>query len=245
VALDVGRGAPELEGCARIFLTHGHLDHVLGLPFLLSRRAAADASETTVHAPVEIAEPLAGFVAAAERLEERRYVWRLEALRPGDAVGVDPAHTIRAFAVDHGVPGLGYLLERRRRRLRADLRELPAPALAAARRRGESIDEETDEPWLAYCGDTGPALFEREPWLYDVPVLVVECTFLDAERRDHAARYRHLHIDDLAARAGEFRNRTIVLVHLSRRHRPEELRRLIDERLPAIAERVRVWGEPA
>lgn len=185
---------------------------------------------------------LRDFVAAAERLEERRYDWRLEALEPGGRVEIDEHHAVEAFAVDHGASSLGYLVCRRRRRLVAALRGRGEDEIAALRRAGETIDESVEEPWLAYCGDSGPEVFALEPRLFDVPILLLECTFLDAAQRDNAARYRHLHFDDFAARAGEFRNQAIVLVHLSRRHRAEDLRRRVTESLPRLAPRVHVFG---
>ena len=239
----MGRGAPQLEGCARWFLTHGHLDHALGVPFLLSRRAAAGAPPTLVHAPAAVAERLRAFVAAAEALEERSYSWQLIGLEPGERVEVDDRHVVEAFAVRHGVASLGYLMLRRRRRLTEAHRGRSASEIAAARRSGVAVEESFEEPWLGYCGDSGPEVFALEPRLRAVPVLLVECTFLDPDQREMARRFGHMHLDDLVAQQHELRNEAIVLVHLSRRHAPSELRRRVEERLPAIADRVHVFGD--
>jgi ribonuclease Z len=242
IAFDVGRGAPELEGCARLFLTHGHLDHCLGLPFVLSRRAAAAAGPTIAHAPAPASERVREFVGAAERLEERSYDWRLVAMSPGDRAEIDDRHTVEAFAVAHGVASLGYLLLRRRRRLSAAWRGRPPEEIAAARRSGVEVEETVEATWLGYCGDSGPDVFALEPRLLTVPILLIECTFLDSDRRENARRYGHLHFDDLVARAADLRNEAIVLVHLSRRHSVAELRRSVAERLPGLAERVHVFA---
>ena len=39
LAFDVGRGALQLAGAQDVFLSHGHLDHALGLPYVLSQRS--------------------------------------------------------------------------------------------------------------------------------------------------------------------------------------------------------------
>jgi ribonuclease BN (tRNA processing enzyme) len=59
----------------------------------------------------------------------------------------------------------------------------------------------------------------REPWLLDVEVLVLECTFLREGDRERARRFGHTHLADLVDVAPSLRNRHLVLTHLSRRHR--------------------------
>ena len=59
LAFDVGRGALQLGGAQDVFLSHGHLDHALGLPYVLSQRSLHRLVHTRVFCPAEIAEPLA------------------------------------------------------------------------------------------------------------------------------------------------------------------------------------------
>ena len=67
IAFDAGRGAPPLAGARHLFLTHGHLDHALGVPFALSHRTMHGADVTRVHCPAEIANDLERLVRAASR----------------------------------------------------------------------------------------------------------------------------------------------------------------------------------
>ncbi|HEX3555575.1 MAG TPA: MBL fold metallo-hydrolase, partial [Thermoanaerobaculia bacterium] len=73
LAFDVGRGALQLAGAPDVFLSHGHLDHALGLPYVLSQRSLHRLVHTRVFCPAEIAEALAAFLTAAERLEQAHY----------------------------------------------------------------------------------------------------------------------------------------------------------------------------
>jgi ribonuclease Z len=238
IAFDVGRGAAQLAGARDIFLSHGHLDHALGLPWVLSQRSLHQHAETRVFCPAEIAEPLAAMVAAAERLEQARYRYELVALAPGQRVAVGRDLLVEAFATDHVVPSLGYHLVRRKRRLAAGLAGLSGPELAALRERGGETSEVVEEIWLSYCGDTGPAVFELAPALFESRILMLECTFLGDQQRDSGRRYKHLHLEDIEPLADRFHNAAIVLHHLSRRHRPEELLAEIARRLPALAPRI-------
>jgi ribonuclease Z len=237
LAFDVGRGAPELEGAPDLFLSHGHLDHALGLPFVVSQRTLAGRS-TRVVCPRQIRAAVEAFLAAAARLENAEYAVEVVGLEPGGRVAVGKDLAVEAFAVDHRVPSLGYHLLRGRRRLRPDLAGEEGPAIAARRQAGENVEESREEIWLSYAGDTGAGVFALEPRLAESRVLMLECTFLGEAHRDRAARYGHLHLDDLAAFAARSRNEAIVLYHLSRRYTEAELRRAVEDRLPEIAARV-------
>jgi ribonuclease Z len=244
LALDVGRGALQLAGAADVFLSHGHLDHALGLPYVLSQRSLHREVFTRVFCPAPIAEPLGALVAAAERLERATYRYEIRGLVPGDRVTVGRDLVMEAaFATDHVVPGLAYRLLRRKRRLPAALQGLPREELIALRAAGQATAEEVEETWLTYCGDSGPAILDREPAIYESPVLLLECTFLGDEYRGRGALYKHLHLEDIAERAGRFRNAALVLHHLSRRHRIAELRAEVERRMPELAPRVHILVE--
>lgn len=243
LAFDTGRGAMQLAGAQDVFLTHGHLDHALGLPYVLSQRSLHRSAHTRVFCPVETAEPLAALIAAAERLERAEYRFDLVPLAPGDRVEVGRDLSIEAFPVDHVVPALGYHLIRRKRRLAAAFAGFSGDQLVALRQDGVDTSEVVEEIWLSYCGDTGPATFDLEPRVFTSRVLMLECTFLGDDHREKGMLYKHLHLEDIEKRAGELRNEAIVLHHLSRRYPVGELRAQVERRLPELAPRVHLLVE--
>ncbi|MEP7011792.1 MAG: MBL fold metallo-hydrolase [Acidobacteriota bacterium] len=240
LAFDVGRGSLQLGGSRDLFVSHGHLDHALGLPFAISQRTLHESAATRVFCPKEIAEDIRAFVVAAERMERVSYRWELFPLETGDRVEVARDLCVEAFPVDHVVPSLGFHLLRKKHRLAAVYQGRESTELAALRSSGVAIEETVEELWVSYCADTGPGVFDLEPRIFTTPVLILECTFLSSELRDRAVRYKHMHIDEIAARADQFHNQAIVLQHLSHRHSFADLERAVEEKLPSLAARIQI-----
>jgi ribonuclease Z len=241
LAFDVGRGDPVLAGARDLFLTHGHLDHASGVAYVLSQRSLHRQESTRVICPAPVAEGVEDLLAAASRLEGVPYRYEIVPSKAGDRIVVGKNLEVEAFATDHVVPSLGYHLVRRKRRLAPEYRGLEADELVALKSSGTEIEQEDEEIWLSYCGDTGAGVFASEPRLFGSRILLIECTFMDDGLRESSASYKHLHVEDLAERAEKFRNEALVLHHLSRRHRPEELRAQIDRRMPALAPKIHLF----
>ncbi|MGE5236238.1 MAG: MBL fold metallo-hydrolase [Acidobacteriota bacterium] len=190
VALDMGRMSPSLAAQPVVLLSHGHLDHLSGILAYLNVRVRFHAKQPPrVVAPLEVAEPLRQALAVMPGMESVRKRVRLEdvivGVEAGDTVGV-PGGSATAFALDHGVPSLGWSLCRS----------------GIAR------------PCLAYAADGTVEPFQADPRLLDAGVAIVECTFLEKNRRIAARMARHAHILDWIGLAPRLTCDHLVLAHL-------------------------------
>lgn len=233
----------QLSGVGDVLLTHGHLDHALGLPFLLSHRSMQrQRAPTRIFCPLPTAERLERFVRVASELEERTYDYEILGMQPGDRHELRGGFSVEAFATEHSVASVGYHLWRRKRSLAPRFHGLDPAELERLRAAGEELSAEREEIVLSYCGDTGPGVFESEPRLFESPILMIETTYLGDQLRERGRQYGHMHVEDLAAQRQRLQNRALVLFHLSRRHRPAQLRQAVNELLPDLAERIHVLG---
>ncbi|WP_322509412.1 ribonuclease Z [Anaerolinea sp.] len=236
--LQAGLGFKRLN---HILITHGHLDHILGLAGLLSTFMRW---ETIDH--LEIYGPRS----ALERIDDLLTRVVLRGARPPMPLTLIPItpgvffegddFRVSAFPVHHrGSESLGYLFEERSRRPflpeKADALGVPAGPLRRDLVEGRAVHlpdgrtitpdmvlgEERPGTRLVHVGDCG----ETESLLGVVSGadgLVIEATYLE-EEREMAHQFSHLTARmaaELAQRAGV---KALYLTHLSRRYREKDV----------------------
>jgi ribonuclease Z len=231
---DAGIPARSLATTDTILLSHGHVDHVGSLPALLGIRSLhGKPRPPRVIMPAEIVDDLTAALRALTKLQH----WPLEieaiGMKAGEERELRGDLRVRAVQTFHPVPSLGYVIARRVSKLRPEFHDLPGPEIAARRRAGENMLEHEERSELAYVTDTLISAFDHAPVLYEARVLVMECTFLDSKKSLEGARAGcHIHLDEVIERADKFKNETIVMMHASQLYQPQQVAKILDERVP-------------
>ena len=234
LAFDVGRSPAEIVPAPNLFLSHAHLDHAGGLAYWVSQRRLLRLPPARVFTDPAAVPAWRQILALHAELEGVGYDVGVEGLAPGGSVDLRKDLSVSAFRADHRVPALGFVASEVRRRLVPAWQGRPEGEIRTAILRGEEVTRRSPRPLLAFSGDTGAGLFESAPReAFEAKVLLLECSFVETEDLPRARNYGHMHLDDLAERAGLFANEVLVLTHLTLRGTPAELRRTIARRLPA------------
>ena len=234
---DCGVAPRAFASADRLFLSHGHADHIGALVTLLGIRGLQrQASPLQLFLPAPIAYQVAAFVDAARALQRYDLPIQFIPMEPGQEVEIHRNMWVRAVRTFHPVPSLGYQFFRRVKKLRKEHAHLTGPEIAARRREdgGAELFEQVDALELAYVTDTLSRVLQASPELTKSRVLILECTFLDERKSLETAQAGcHIHLDELVEMAGEFDNEHLVLMHFSQLYSPPEVRDILRERLPA------------
>jgi ribonuclease Z len=215
----------------RIFITHFHGDHCLGLPGVLARLALDQVTR-----PVDVYYPAAG-QEFFDRLREACATRRRPELRPhpvaaDGVVEVTEAFTIISARLDHSTEAFGWrLVEPDGRRMLPDRLEaagIRGPDVGRLLRDGslggislEDMSERRPGQKMAFVMDTRWCDAARD-LAEGVDLLVCESTFLEAEA-DLAESYGHLTAAQAARLARDAGVRRLVLTHFSQRHPDEQV----------------------
>lgn len=241
IGLDIGRGPDALLSMQHIFVTHLHIDHAAGIAFYAGQRRLQSLPVGTIYVPEEAAEDVRALLSLHEKLTGAPFDAAVRGVAVGEEVRIGRGLLVRAHAAPHRIAARAWEFIEERHHLRPQLAGLDPAEIVGRRRAGEQVDEDYRRPILFYTGDTDRGLLERSDAVFAAEVLMIECSFVADGHRDRAARYRHIHIDDIADFADRFQNEIIVLTHFSRRYSNDEIRETVRRRLPqSLHERIRL-----
>ncbi len=224
----------------RILLTHGHLDHVLGIPGLFSTLGLRRSSDViTVHAGPGTLDIVLGMLAGLWGAGRAPIPVEFAPLTDGQVIDAGE-FTIDSFPVRHrDTDSFGFVFQSpARRHLRPDrLAALGVPdgpmrgELAEGRsvmiEGGRTIDPEdvlgppSGGRKLVVIGDTETA-DGLSKHVADADMLVIEATFLDRDAAT-AREYGHLTAAEAASLAAANNVKQLILTHLSGRYQDEEI----------------------
>jgi ribonuclease Z len=243
IGFDLGAQPWDFMGTPTWFVTHTHLDHVAALPVYVARRRMMRMEPPTLYLPAEGVEDVRRLLLIMHRLDRGRMVCQLNGLKPGDEIELSRENVVTAFATAHTIPSLGYVVWDRRNKLKEEYHGLPGDRIRDLKLSGVAVTREVRAPLVAYTGDTSPAGLDNYPPAYEAKILITELSFIRPNhRREKIHKFGHMHLDDFLERADRFQNELIICTHFSTRYHPNEVRRLVENKLPPrLKERVKLW----
>jgi len=243
IGFDLGAQPWDFIGTPTWMVTHTHLDHIAALPVYVARRRMMKMEPPTIYLPEEPLEDVRRLLLIMQRLDRGRMVCNLVGVKPGQEIELSRDHVVTVFATTHTIPSVGYLVWERRNKLKEEFHGLPGDKIRDLRLSGVAVTREVRTPILAYTGDTSPGGIDNYPPLFDAKVLITEVSFIRPNhRREKIHKFGHMHLDDLLERAHLFKNELIICAHFSTRYHPQEVRRVMEAKLPSgLRERVKVW----
>lgn len=227
VCFDVGNAPAEMLAIDHVLLSHGHMDHAAGLAYYFSQRNFVGNAPGCVLTPQSLVQPIRDLLKVWARIEGHESPAKIVGVSAGDKFEIRRGLIVRAFDVNHRVPSLGYGVIDVRHKLRPEFADKTGPELVALKKQGVQIEQIFEVPLVTYCGDTAEGPWMEQEVVTTTKVLILECSFFEA---DHVRRARdgyHLHVRDVARIIQRLKNPHFLLHHVSRRTSLREAKEIL------------------
>lgn len=251
ILFDCGEGAATNLGSKvfaadAIFLSHGHLDHISGIPNFLFARSGGRGDNAK---PLKIYYPegdanifhLIKFCDAlkAHGIDALSFDLEWISLQPNQRIDLTQSKYITTFQTQHAVGRLtlGYKINEVRKKLKPEFQGLEKDQiLEAIKQHGkDNISTKEEATTFVYSGDTVPLARE----IYGTPqVLLHEATFIDKNDVKHNS---HSILEDVLRLAKEINPSVLLLYHFSTRYSAAQVCEAVVKACTEMGVKFDVW----
>eukprot|EP00798_Chlamydomonas_sp_ICE-L_P005091 gene5091-34890_t len=162
VAFDIGRCPQRAVFQQTLLISHGHLDHIGGVPFHVASRAMQGLSPSKVVVPPSYKDGLERYIGIADELQGNRPTeYEVLPLKPGEEIMLPSGFIARPFPTTHTIASQGYLLYSMRKKLKAELVGQSQDQIRELRSTGAEVTDCVRVPEVAFTGDTTAEFLEN------------------------------------------------------------------------------------
>lgn len=226
----------------KIFITHGHGDHICELPLSIKTDRCMGTDYTTIYGPKEIKGRINKYVGSLYELNDNEdydastwYEYKsMEAKMIFDLEINNNPYRMEIFSCEHSVPTVSYGLSIIKNKLKNEYHGMSGKEIAALKLSGVNVTNQIVEPTLAYVCDTSINVFKDNPSLLSYKTIIIECTFLKDEHNMRAEETLHISWNDLKPFIINNKQNNFMLMHFSMQYRDNEIIDFFDKELKDI-----------
>lgn len=233
LAFDVAQGYPFLLNLKQYFISHGHLDHAAGIPYIISQKAMNHQEAPKFYMPPSLVEPMDRIMKIWQEIEGHQYKYEFHPIEADVEIPVKGPYFVKAFPTTHRIESFGYTLFETTKKLAKKYHGLDQQELVKLKREGHQINEIVHTPVVSFTGDTQIEFLESRPWVRESKVLLMESTYLDDRKSvEHARTWGHTHLHEILPRLDQITSERVVLIHTSSRYPWDEAQKLVHSQVP-------------
>lgn len=233
LSFDAAQGYPFLLNLKQYFLSHGHMDHSAGVPYIISQKAMNSHEPARFYMPPSLVQPLDKIMKLWQEIENHEYKYHFIPVTVDAEIPVRGPYFVKAFPTFHRIESFGYTLFQRQRKLLPEFLGLPQEAIVQIKQSGQVFQSVIETPLVSFTGDTQIEFLNSRDWIKKSKILILESTYLDDQRTiENARTWGHTHLDEILPHLDEIEAEKIVLIHVSSRYSTEHALSILRQRIP-------------
>ncbi|KAM0033040.1 putative ribonuclease Z [Helianthus debilis subsp. tardiflorus] len=241
LAFDIGKCPQRAISQQCLFISHGHMDHIGGLPMYVATRGLYRMSPPTIVVPKVIKENVEKIFEAHRAMDQSELKHTLIGLDIGEEFYLRKDMKVKAFKTYHVIPSQGYVIYSVKQKLKPEYVGLPGDEIKKLKFSGVEITYTTTSPEVAFTGDTTSDFIvdDNNADVLKAKVLIMESTYVENSMTVENARdFGHTHLSEIVNHASRFENKAIVLIHFSARYQLDVIKEAVSALGPPLAGRV-------
>lgn len=202
-----------------VLVTHCHADHSFALPMLLMNQQ----NDICAYVPSAHVDLYQNFVTSSVRLaigqDRNKWPWTIKGVGNNICIEINGLWFVKAYALSHNVPCMGYGLFKTQRQHRLDYTRVFE--IHATDDLPSAYDENV--PVLAYITDTTIDALEANLDIAKFNNVMIECTYFAPEDVNQAKEEKHMHWNDLRLWIANHPKTTFYLIHFSGKYSRDDI----------------------
>lgn len=239
VIFDAGTVIPTYLRYDKVFITHGHPDHIGAITNIVSGRSLQKLGPVDVYVPAVIANDLKQIFHLWWKINGGhgvRFPVNIHPLTADMTVELKANLTMHAVKTYHRIDSLGWSVDRTTNKLKSQYVGLPGQEIAALKRKGTIVTDPKTETLLTVPGDTTIDFLLNGSKAQNSKVLVHEVTIWSEDENntvEKCKRYGHTHYKEMIRNCERFNGESLVLCHRSMKYSRKYIEKVLKKEFPA------------
>ncbi|GJY52858.1 nuclear ribonuclease Z-like protein [Tanacetum coccineum] len=232
LAFDIGKCPQRAISQQFLFISHGHMDHIGGLPMYVATRGLYRMSPPTIIVPKVIKESVEKIFEAHRTMDQSELNHTLIGLDVGNVF-----YHVSINSIGHSLLNQVYSVKQK---LKPEYVGLKGDEIKKLKFSGVEITNTTTSPEVAFTGDTTSDFIvdDNNTDVLKAKVLIMESTYVENSMTlENARDYGHTHLSEIISHASRFENKAILLIHFSARYHLDVIKEAVSALTPPLAGR--------